>query len=66
MNRTTLKDLAKEFQVSTTTVSNALNAKPGMGRAVWEKIMRRAREMGYQPNYFAKGLVSTRRGRFKR
>lgn len=58
MNRTTLKDLAKEFQVSTTTVSNALNAKPGVGRAVREKIMHRAREMGYQPNYFARGLVS--------
>ena len=58
MNRVTIKDIARQLQVSTTTISNALNDKPGVGKAVKEKIVQMAREMGYQPNYFAKCLVS--------
>jgi len=58
MNRVTIKDIAKQLKVSTTTISNALNDKPGVGMVVKGKIVQMAREMGYQPNYFAKGLVS--------
>lgn len=53
----TIKDLARKAEVSTTTVSNALNGKPGVGEAVRQAILSMADEMGYQPNYFARGLV---------
>ena len=58
MNRVTIKDIARQLDVSTTTVSNALNDKKGVGKVVREKIVQMAREMEYQPNYFAKSLVS--------
>lgn len=58
MTKVTIKDIARQLKVSTTTISNALNDKPGVGKVVKGKIVKMAREMGYQPNYFAKGLVS--------
>lgn len=58
MNKITIKDIARELRVSVTTVSNALNDKPGVGKSARKKILKMAKEMGYQPDYFAKGLVS--------
>jgi len=57
VKRVTIKDLARKAEVSTTTVSNALNGKPGVGQAMREAILNLADAMGYQPNYFARGLV---------
>jgi LacI family transcriptional regulator len=58
MSRVTIKDIARKLNVSATTVSNALNGKPGVGDSARKEIQDLARKMGYQPNYFAKGLVS--------
>ncbi len=58
MRNVTIKDIARNLQVSATTVSNALNGRPGVGESVRVKILNLAKEMGYRPNYFAKGLVS--------
>lgn len=58
MTKVTIKDIARQFKVSTTTVSNALNGKPGVGKTARKKIIQMAKKMGYQPNYFARGLVS--------
>lgn len=58
MTNVTIKDIARQIKVSTTTVSNALNGKPGVGKAARKKIIKMAKKMGYQPNYFARGLVS--------
>lgn len=58
MNKVTIKDIARKLKVSTTTVHNALNEKPGVGKAARQEIIRLAKKMGYQPNYFARGLIS--------
>ena len=58
MDKVTIKDIARKYNVSTTTVSNALNGKPGIGEAARQEIIKLAKKMGYQPNYFARGLVS--------
>lgn len=58
MGKLTISDIAKKFDVSTTTISNALNNKPGVGKETKEKIIQYAKEIAYQPNYFAKGLIA--------
>ncbi len=44
----TLKDIARRANVSPATVSNALNGRAGVSRAVQENIISIAREMGYR------------------
>lgn len=58
MPKVTISDIASKFNVSTTTISNALNNKPGVGKETREKIVQFAKEFDYRPNYFAKGLVA--------
>lgn len=53
----TIKDLAREAEVSITTVSRVLNNKPGVSAATREKIRRLVKIMGYNPNSIARGLV---------
>ena len=55
-NKVTLKHLANQAGVSTTTVHRALHGKAGVGDDMTEKIKRLAAEAGYQPNYFAATL----------
>lgn len=44
-----LSDIAKELNVSTVTVSNALANQKGVSEELREKIKRKAAQMGYQP-----------------
>lgn len=53
----TIKDIAKKTGVSYTTVSRALNGKPGVNQSTMELILAEAKRMGYQPNGIARGLV---------
>lgn len=53
----TIKDIAKALDVTSATVSRALNGKAGVSDALRQKIMSAAKEMGYQPNAIAQGLV---------
>lgn len=52
----TLKDIAKECNVSATTVSNILNGKPKVSEQTRERVLETVRRTGYQPNYIAQGL----------
>lgn len=53
-------EIAREFQVNVGTVSRALNGKGGVGPDLRARIMKRARELNYQPNMFARALLSKR------
>jgi LacI family transcriptional regulator len=53
----TIKDIAKEANVSVTTVSRVLNNKPDVGDDTRAKILKIIDEMNYNPNSVARGLV---------
>lgn len=53
----TLKDIARMAGVAESTVSRAINNKPGVGEKTREKIMKLVRENNYHPNQLAQGLA---------
>jgi LacI family transcriptional regulator len=59
MAKWTIKDIAKKAGVSITTVSRVLNRKEeGMSEETRAKVLRVIEEVQYQPNQFARGLVT--------
>lgn len=52
----TIKEIAKECNVSPSTVSNVLNGKPKVGKETKDRIMEAIKRTGYQPNIIAQGL----------
>jgi DNA-binding LacI/PurR family transcriptional regulator len=54
------RDVADAAGVSLTTVTHALNPKPGvrMNKETREKVRRIAAEMGYRPNFIGRALVT--------
>lgn len=52
----TIHDIARELNISASTVSRALNDNPRISKATKEKIKAKALEMGYQPNIIASNL----------
>jgi DNA-binding LacI/PurR family transcriptional regulator len=57
MKHITIKDVAKRLNVSVSTVSRAFNDKYDIRKETRELVLATAREMGYVPNPFAKGLL---------
>ena len=55
-----LKDIAVECGVSIATVSKALNNGSDISEATRERIMAKAKEMGYAPNALARALKTNR------
>lgn len=60
MKRLTIKDIAKEFDVSISTVSKALNDSYEISVSTKEKIQKYAKENNYKPNFNALSLKNRR------
>ncbi|MCP3773235.1 LacI family transcriptional regulator [Paenibacillus sp. MZ04-78.2] len=54
----TIKTIAKELNISFSTVSKALNNNPAIKEETRKMVLDKANEMGYTPNSLAKGLRS--------
>jgi LacI family transcriptional regulator len=59
MNKT-IKDVAKAAHVSIATVSRVLNGQGGYSKSTEDKVLRAIKELGYQPNAFARGLIKNK------
>ena len=58
----TIKDIARELNLSYATVSLALNDSPLVNKETAKKVKEATRKMGYRPNAMARGLVLHRSG----
>lgn len=56
----TIYDIAKELEISPTTVSRALNDHPNVNSNTKQRIFATANEMGYRSNMFASNLRTQR------
>ncbi|WP_202081639.1 LacI family DNA-binding transcriptional regulator [Caldalkalibacillus salinus] len=54
----TIKDVARVASVSIATVSRILNNQPGYSEETKRKVMKAIKELGYQPNAVARGLIN--------
>lgn len=61
-NRTTISDIAKALDVTSSTVSRALNDHPGISLATKKLVLEKAKQLDYRPNHLAAAL---RNGRSK-
>ncbi|MCC6456681.1 MAG: LacI family DNA-binding transcriptional regulator [Caldilineaceae bacterium] len=59
-HRVTIIDVARHANVSAGTVSNALTGKRPVAEETRARIMQAIRDLGYQPNLLARGLVNQR------
>jgi DNA-binding LacI/PurR family transcriptional regulator len=62
MKRPTIADIARRAGVTKSTVSFALNGRPGVSEATRGRILRIAQEMGWQPSRAARALSGGRAG----
>lgn len=53
-----LHEIARKMNVSVASVSRALNNKPGVSEKLRERILEVSNQLGYQPNFAAKALIS--------
>ncbi len=56
-SRVTLKQIARELDVSVMTVSRALNNRSNVDHSTRQKVLETAQRLGYRPNHIARSLV---------
>jgi LacI family transcriptional regulator len=54
-----LKDIARDLGVSVVTVSKVLRGNPDIGEATRKRVLKRMKELNYQPNMMARGHTYT-------
>jgi LacI family transcriptional regulator len=55
-----IDQIARDLNVSSASVSRALNDRPGVGTQLRERILQRARELNYAPGVTGRGLAKSR------
>jgi len=55
-----MKDIAEDLGLSIVTVSKVLRDHPDIGEETRERVLRRVKELNYQPNILARSLVTGR------
>lgn len=55
-----LKDIARDLGVSVVTVSKVLRGNADIGETTRKRVLKRMKELNYQPNMMARGLASGR------
>ena len=55
-----LKDIARDLGVSVVTVSKVLRGNADIGETTRRRVLKRMKELNYQPNMLARGLASGR------
>src|SRR5215469_11293681 len=53
-----LKDIAEDLGLSTVTISKVLRDHPDIAEATRRRVLKRIRELNYQPNFAARSLVT--------
>jgi LacI family transcriptional regulator len=53
-----LKDIARDLNVSVVTVSKVLRGNSDIGEETRKRVLKRMKELNYQPNMLARGLAS--------
>lgn len=56
--KTTIRDIAKELNITASTVSRALNKHPGISEATRKAVEATAKKLEYRPNHIAAALRS--------
>jgi LacI family transcriptional regulator len=56
---TIIEQIAADLNVSSASVSRAINDRPGVGSALRERILQKARELNYTPSLTARGLATS-------
>lgn len=57
---TTLRDIARDLGVSVITVSKVLRDHPDISERTRKRVLKRVKELDYQPNYAARALITGR------
>lgn len=55
-----LKDIAEELGLSVVTISKVLRNHPDIGEATRNRVLKRMKELNYQPNFAARSLITGR------
>lgn len=55
-----MKDIAHDLNLSTVTISKALRGHPDISDETRKRVLKRMKEMNYQPNFAARALITGR------